>query len=126
MGASSRTLQRLSVERSRRVVADSITEAQFQDQVIELARLHGWRVAHFRPARTAEGWRTPVAADGAGWPDLVLVREVVLFRELKRQGGRLGVAQQEWGARLAAAGADWAVWRPGDWDDIERALRGGS
>jgi hypothetical protein len=28
--------------------------------VIELAKLRGWRTAHFRPARTAHGWRTAV------------------------------------------------------------------
>jgi hypothetical protein len=46
-------------------------EQSFQSVVIEVARLTGWRVAHFRAARTAHGWRTPVTADGAGWPDLV-------------------------------------------------------
>jgi hypothetical protein len=46
-----------------------LSEAAFTDAVIELARLGGWRVAHFRPARTASGWRTPVQGDGAGFPD---------------------------------------------------------
>jgi hypothetical protein len=45
---------------------------------------YGWRAAHFRPARTAKGWRTPVAADGAGFPDLVLVRRTrIVAAELK-------------------------------------------
>lgn len=43
-------------------------ERQWQAQVIELARILGWRVAHFRPALTKHGWRTPVQADGAGFP----------------------------------------------------------
>jgi hypothetical protein len=50
------------------------TEREFQRQVIDLARLLGWRCAHFRPGRTARGWRTPVQADGAGFPDLQPVR----------------------------------------------------
>jgi hypothetical protein len=49
-------------------------EQSFQSVVIEVARLAGWRVAHFRAARTVKGWKVPVTADGAGWPDLVLVR----------------------------------------------------
>ncbi len=48
-------------------------EADFQAQVIDLLHLHGWVVAHFRPARTAKGWITPVAADGAGFLDLLAV-----------------------------------------------------
>lgn len=37
----------------------AVTEAQFQAAVVDLARLAGWRVAHFRPARTSHGWATP-------------------------------------------------------------------
>lgn len=52
-------------------IRPSISEAELQSAVIELARTLGYRVAHFRAARTAQGWRTPVEADGAGFPDLV-------------------------------------------------------
>jgi hypothetical protein len=52
------------------------SEAQFQQQVIDLARLCGYRVAHFRTVRVQRKggsvyYTTPVQADGAGWPDLV-------------------------------------------------------
>src|SRR5690606_4527127 len=62
-----------------------VTESAFQRQVLALAKMLGWRTAHFRPAMNQRGdWRTPVAGDGKGWPDLVLVKgERVLFRELK-------------------------------------------
>ena len=61
-----------------------MTEAQFQSAIVELARLLGYRVAHFRAAKTAHGWRTPVAADGAGWPDLTLAKPGrLLFVECK-------------------------------------------
>ena len=33
------------------------TEAEFTDQVIQFAQLHRWRVAHFRPAKTAADQR---------------------------------------------------------------------
>lgn len=102
-----------------------MTEAEFQKAVLDLAKLSGWRVAHFRPARTAHGWRTAVAADGAGFPDLVLAhpdRGAVLFRELKSERGRLTFEQHEWGRTLTAAGADYAVWRPADWPSIVARL----
>lgn len=98
------------------------TEEEFQGAVIGLARATGWMVAHFRPAKTDRGWRTPVAADGAGFPDLVLVRERVLYRELKSMTGRVRPEQRGWMACLQAAGADAAIWRPSDWVEIERTL----
>lgn len=104
--------------------AATITESQFQRQVIELAQLLGWRVAAFRPALNARGqWRTAVQGDGAGWPDLVLVRDRVLFRELKRDGAYLEPRQKVWRDQLVAAGADWGVWRPRDFDRIQAELK---
>lgn len=101
-----------------------ITEAAFQQQVIALAKLYGWRVAHFRPAQNAKGeWRTPVAADGKGFPDLVLVRDKVLFVELKTSTGKLTRDQVEWGGALLKAGATWTRWRPKDFDEIQEVLR---
>jgi hypothetical protein len=98
------------------------TEEGWQEVVIDLARLMGWRVAHFRPARTAQGWRTPVAADGAGFPDLVLVRERVIFVELKAQDGKVSPDQLVWLGALEIAGAEVHVWRPSDWEEVQRAL----
>lgn len=34
----------------------------------------GYRVAHFRPEKTAHDWRTAVAADGKGYPDLAMAK----------------------------------------------------
>ena len=98
-------------------------EAAFQAAVIELAQMLGWKVAHFRAARTKSGWRTPVAADGAGWPDLVLVRDRVIFAECKTERGKLRPDQAEWVDALCEAGADVYVWRPSGWDEIETTLR---
>lgn len=115
-----------------------ITEAAFQQQVLDLAALGGWRVAHFRPAQTARGWRTAVAADGAGFPDLVLVRgPELIFAELKTEKGRLRAEQEAWlsdlqavASGLRAAGepappavVDVYVWRPSDFDEINARLR---
>lgn len=98
------------------------TEATFQGAVIELAQRLGFRVAHFRAARTKHGWRTPVAADGEGFPDLVLVRERVVWAELKREGEDLRSAQEKWRDWLLAAGEEWYMWRPSDWDEIMNVL----
>lgn len=99
------------------------TEAQFQQAVIEYAHLHGWIVAHFRAARTQQGWRTPVAADGKGFPDLVLVGHGrVMFAELKSERGWLTVDQAIWVSELEDNGAEVHVWRPSDWPAIEQAL----
>lgn len=92
--------------------------------VIDLAHLRGWRVAHFRPAQNSRGqWRTPVAADGAGFPDLVLVRDRLIFAELKTTVGRLSPEQVKWRDALIDAGQDWYCWRPDDLPTITRILR---
>lgn len=74
-----------------------MTERELQDAVIDTARLLGWTIAHFRPAKTDKGWRTPVEADGAGYPDLTLVRDGhLIFAELKSKTGRVSAEQQRW------------------------------
>jgi len=83
--------------------------------VIDTARLHRWRVGHFRPARTVKGWRTPLEGDG-GIPDLILARDgVVLLAELKSATGAATAEQKAW---LAAAGPNGRLWRPADWPAI--------
>jgi len=85
-------------------------------------------VAHFRPGRTVEGWRTPVEADGKGYPDLTIVGPAgagVMWRELKADGKYPDADQRVWLQRLDAAGCDVAVWRPRDLlsGRIERELK---
>lgn len=102
-----------------------MTEAQFQQAVIELAQLNGWRVAHFRTAKVGNSYQTPVSADGAGFPDLVLVhskRQRIWFVELKSETGRLSKPQRAWMDALEASGALTGVWRPSDWRYIVAAL----
>ena len=111
--------------RSRAVLDQQMDEKTLQDAVIEMARQRGWLVAHFRPAQTETGWRTPVAADGKGFPDLVLVRERVVFAELKRVKGKVSPEQGRWLEGLLLAGAEICLWTPQHWSDgsIERVLR---
>lgn len=102
-------------------------EADFQEHIIGIAHENGWRVAHFRPVRIqrANGsvyYATPVAADGEGFPDLVLVRDRVLFVEVKRENGILEPLQKEWMKALLTGGAEHFTWRPSDLDNIRRIL----
>lgn len=103
----------------------TLTEAQFQRQVIDLARACGWMVAHFRPALTRRGrWSTPVQADGAGFPDLICVKpRRIVAAELKAGRGRVTEAQRRWLGRLALAGAECYIWRPESWDAIVKVLK---
>jgi hypothetical protein len=113
----------------RRALLNSISEAAFQEKVIATAQLHGWKCAHFRPMQDPSGrWRTAVAADGKGFPDLVLVhpRRGVIFAELKKETGTLAPEQKDWQAWLVAAGAVHGTWRPSDWPLIESILAGTS
>jgi len=100
----------------------AITEAEFTAQVIAFARLHGWRVAHFRAARTAKGWRTPVQGDGKGFPDLILVSKCVIVAELKVGSNKPTAEQDAWLWAFTLAGVPAYIWRPSDWDEIELVL----
>lgn len=102
-------------------------EADFQAVIVETARLSGWRVAHFCAARTKDGsWKTPVTADGAGWPDLCMVRPPrIIFAELKSETGHLRPSQTEWldVLRLLPQ-VEVFLWRPSDWDVVVATLTG--
>jgi hypothetical protein len=110
------------------------SEKEFQSMVIQLARLNCWTVTHFRPARTLHGWATPVEADGAGFPDLVLTRTLInhrtkevsarlLFVECKRNGAYPTAAQQSWlDALRHVRGVEVHLLRPEDWPFIETLL----
>lgn len=116
----------ITVEQYRKLVEKSTSEEDFQRSVIRQAQQAGWRVAHFRKARQANGhWMTPVQADGAGWPDLVLAKKGrgILYRELKTMRGVVSDDQQAWLDLLVACGADAKVWRPSDQAEIDEVLQ---
>lgn len=106
----------------------AVTERQFFEQLRDLAHLLGWRIVHFRAARTKWGWETPVAGDGKGYPDTLLVSIAqcrVIWAELKRHGPRaapLTAEQGDWHRYLHGAGFECYTWTPGQLDEIQRIL----
>ncbi len=106
-----------------------LSEAGFQKQVVAFAKMHGWHVAHFRTVRVqrrsgAVYHETPVGVDGKGFPDLLMIRGCrVIVAELKVPPNTVSAEQTEWLLKFGGAGAEAFVWRPADWDVIEKTLR---
>jgi len=102
----------------------SISEKDFQAQVIDLARVNGWLVAHFHDSRKQitrpDGRKFFVGdRDAKGFPDLVLVKPPnLVFWEMKKQLGKTTPEQDAWIEALQKCGLDARVVRPSDWDDV--------
>ena len=92
------------------VLSGVVTEAQWQQTVVDAAELFGWWVFHDHDSRRNQ----------AGFPDLCLIRPPrVLFLELKRQTGKVTRAQEEVLGMLAACpGVEERVARPSDWPSL--------
>ncbi len=92
------------------------TERDFQRQVVQLARLMGWRIYHTHDSRRS----------AAGFPDLVLVHphRGIIFAELKSPTGRTTPEQEGWLALLLQAGQRAYLWRPEDLPAIAAVLGG--
>jgi hypothetical protein len=104
------------------------TEASLQAFVRRTAHITGWLVYH-----TAFSMKSD-----AGFPDLVLVKERIVYAELKRENlwpteGHLSTGavpkwvngQREWLTALADAGAEVYLWWPSDTTDIATILTSG-
>ena len=103
-----------------------MTERELQGAIIDAARLLGWRVCHFRPARTLNGWRTPIEGH-PGFPDLVLLRPPrLIFAEL-REAGCADPGSGALAERFPRSGPQIETyeWRPVNWEsgEIEEILR---
>ena len=102
-----------------------MTEKELLGAIIERARSRGWKVIHTPPVPVQRGgktlWMTPLAADGKGFPDLLMVRDRVIVAEVKagaRSGNRhLSVDQKDWLSRFRMASAEAYVWTPEAWFD---------
>lgn len=101
-------------------------EDGFTTAVLGLAKLLGWRTAHFRPGLTRRGrWVTAVQGDGVGFPDVLAVRRgVLVVAELKVGRNTPTAEQEDWLAAFRAAGVNAYVWTPAHWPEIEAVLKG--
>lgn len=110
------------------MTALAITEAAFQEQVVDLLRLHGWQHLHVRRSVGRRGgkqaWQTTTNING--WPDILGWHPVHGFvaLELKSQRGNPTREQLDVLHGLAAAGARTMVARPSDIDAVVALLRG--
>src|SRR5206468_2781955 len=107
-----------------RLVACAVTENDFLKRVLDLAKLSGFRVAHFRPAMTRSGdWVTRMDGHN-GFPDLVLTKGGrLLFCELKVGSNKLTDAQEQWLERLRQVpGVEVYVWKPQHFEQIIQTL----
>lgn len=100
----------------------TVSEKALQSWIIDLAKVTGWRVAHFHDSRREVRPGIFVGdKEAKGFPDLVLLRPPeILFWELKRQGPPSAASpspeQQRWLDELTACGLEARVIRPSDFE----------
>lgn len=91
-----------------------IRESVFQKHVREYAGLMGWGFMHISDSRRSFS---------RGFPDNVFAkRGRVVFAELKTMTGVVSPEQREWAEILKEGPAEYYLWRPDSWEDIERVL----
>lgn len=98
----------------RAIPRHRILERDWERTVTEYAKLRHWDLRYHT--------QRSIGSE-SGFPDWVLVRERIVYVELKGDGGRARPAQQAWHNGLRAAGGEAYIWWPGDWPDVERILR---
>ena len=91
-------------------ISGCVTEQDFQETVVQAAEMFGWWHYHVADSRRSR----------PGFPDLVLIKPPkVIFLEVKREKGRLTVAQAGVLAMLEdCSEVQAAVVRPTDWAQV--------
>lgn len=100
--------------------AQYVAESKFQEMVEEVAGYCGWTSFHLNlPMRSP-----------AGFPDLVLFRDRIVFAELKSRSpttgraGKLAPAQIAYAQTIMKAGGEYYSWLyPDDWEALVEVLR---
>ena len=102
----------------------TVSEAEFQQQVIDLAHAYGWHHLHVRRS-IGKGRKWVTSTNVVGWPDLFMwhpKQRRTIAVELKSETGVVSPEQQAVLASLQAAGVWVDVWRPGDLDHANEVL----
>jgi hypothetical protein len=81
--------------------------------VVKLAEGNAWWTWHDRSR----------GKNKRGWPDLVCIRERVVYAELKKVGECMRPEQQEVYSMLVDAGQEVYLWTILDWSEIQTVLR---
>jgi hypothetical protein len=98
-----------------RTLDASLSEREWQRQVVSLAKSLGWEIWHPQISVWSKG----------GWPDLVLLKPPrALFWELKTERGTEKPAQKHMLRLLEMCGLTVAVVRPHDREWVHRQLMG--
>lgn len=102
--------------------------AEIQQGIIDLVRTKGGIVAHFPSVKDSKGfYRTPLAADAKGWPDLFCIyRRTIFVFEVKGDGDSTSPEQDRWLAEFAnVPGVRVSVITSKDWKNglVERMLK---
>ena len=92
---------------------ETMTEAELQNAVIDLCKLLNYSYYHTYNSRRSV----------AGFPDLVLVKDRIIFVELKSEKGRLSPAQAQWRDDIQGAGGEWYLVRPTGLADFAKVLQ---
>lgn len=95
------------------MIDKNISEKAWQRLIIDTAQKCGWMCFHTYDSRKTTG---------KGFPDLVMVKDRVVWAELKTQRGRLTADQKRWRYALLAAGEEYHLWRPSDWRIVQIVL----
>lgn len=101
------------------------SERAFQERVVQLAQLCGWKIYHppDNVPVTAKSGARYVQNIKAGWPDLVLARppELIMW-ELKTEKGRVSAEQEAWIDVLHRCGIEVRIIRPSDFGYVQERL----
>ena len=109
----------------------NLNERPFTNEVIRFARDHKWEVFHIHDQDSRENYRK--VADGGGFPDLVMHRfdeqgkASMIVAELKTDApsSELRPNQIKWRRAFEQSIPATFVWRPSDWEEIQRVLTEG-
>ncbi len=100
------------------------TEADLGSWVEDILHQFGFRVAHFRPAKTEKGWKTAVSCDGQGFYDYFAIKPPrLMLVEIKSETGVIAPEQRVWldlGTGLEIV--ETYLVRPSDRDEFQEIL----
>lgn len=90
-----------------------LSEKQWQKQIVDLAAQLGWRKTyHVYDSRRSH----------SGWPDLVLLRDRIVYVEVKTERGKLSDTQKDWLNAIVNAKGEAYVARPRDLEFLAYVL----